>query len=167
VPSHGVVEDQTNAMSQLMAYVDGACRVSNPGLAASSFVVYDGDKEIHTWAVVHPGLNTNNYSEYMALTSLLYIAEAKGWRNMVIYSDSKLVVMQSTGEWAVREEGLKKFANGAAAGLIRGQHALLHMRGHEKDPREALHAGNNRADELCNEVLDSFQAQKGKDGEVV
>lgn len=146
----------------LVAYVDGACRVSNPGLAASSFVLYDEGHEIATWAFVHPGLNTNNFSEYMALLGFLVQAEKKVWKNVLIYSDSKLVVMQSTGQWAVLKEELKKFANTATVMLIRGGHALYHMRGHEKDERIELHAGNNRADELCNEVLDAFQAQKGK-----
>lgn len=144
----------------LTAYVDGACRISNPGLAASSYVVYDGDKEIEAQAVTHPGLNTNNYAEYSALMALLYLADVKGWRRMTIYSDSKLVVLQSTGKWPVKKEYLKKYADTCRALLIRGQHTLVHMRGHEKDEHIELHKGNNRADELCNEVLDAYQAHE-------
>ncbi len=148
----------------ITAYVDGACRVSNPGLAASSYVVYDeGLREIEAQAATHPGLNTNNFAEYSALLAFLYLAENRGWKNVLIYSDSKLVVMQSTGQWAVKEGSLEKFARTAQALLIRGGHDLRHMRGHEKDPRKGLHRGNNRADELCNVVLDEYQRKNGKE----
>ena len=143
----------------LTAFVDGACRISNPGLAASSYVVYEGDVEVEANACTHPGLNTNNFAEYQALLSLLFLAEERGWKSMDIWTDSKLVEMQSKGLWAVKPH-LANFANTAHALLIRGNHQLHHMRGHEKDERESLHQGNNRADELCNEVLDAFQAQK-------
>lgn len=143
-----------------MAYVDGACRKSNPGNASSSYVVYDDNcKELETKAIVHPGKVTNNFSEWMALMMLLLDAEKKGWKALRIYSDSSLVVNQCTGGWAVSSK-FANFANMASALLIRGQHELLHMRGHEKDPRKGLHRGNNRADELCNEALDAFQAKE-------
>lgn len=144
------------------AYVDGACRISNPGLAASSWILYDeGLREIDSEAFIHPGLNTNNFSEYMALLSFLLRADKDGWKNVMIYSDSSLVVNQCTGGWAVSSK-FANFANTASALLIRGSHTLKHMRGHEKDPRKGLHRGNSRADELCNEVLDEFQAKQGE-----
>lgn len=142
------------------AYCDGACRMSNPGYAASSYVVYDDNlKEIEAQAITHPGLNTNNFAEYMALLALLLRAEKIGWKGLRIYSDSSLVVNQCTGGWAVSSK-FANFASTANALLIRGGHKLVHMRGHEKDPRKGLHKGNNRADELCNDVLDKWQAQE-------
>jgi ribonuclease HI len=151
-------------MGHHVAYVDGACRVSNPGLAASSWVLYDvnnaGEQyEIETWAVVHPGLNTNNFAEYMALLGLLLWAEKASVERILIYSDSKLVVEQVNQRWGVAAH-LKNMANMGIVMLIRGKHELRHMRGHDKDPRVELHEGNNRADELCNEVLDEFQAKE-------
>lgn len=143
------------------AFVDGACRISNPGQAASSFVLYEDGKEIDTWAVVHPGLNTNNFAEYMALLGFLIQAKKKGWKNVRVYSDSKLVVMQSTNQWKVKPE-LRNFAQTAHDLLVYGDHEIYHMRGHEKDEHVELHIGNNRADELCNEILDIVQAREGK-----
>jgi ribonuclease HI len=149
----------------MTAYVDGACRRTNPGLAASSYVVYDeGCRELASDAAVHSGLNTNNYAEYMGLLWFLIQAEKVGWRNVTIYSDSSLVVNQCVGGWSVSSK-FANIANTAQALLIRGGHKLFHMRGHEKDPRKGLHRGNNRADELCNKVLDEFQAKEGKNGD--
>ena len=140
-----------------VAFIDGACRKSNPGNASSSYVVYnDNLKEVESKAVVHPGLKTNNFSEYSALLLLLERAEQTGWRGLRIYSDSSLVVNQCNGGWAVSSK-FAEFANTATALLIRGRHELIHMRGHEKDPRKGLHRGNSRADFLCNEILDKKQ----------
>jgi ribonuclease HI len=152
-------------MPSLVAFVDGACRLTNPGLAASSYVVYDeGCRELETHAFVHPGLVTNNFAEYMGLVALLIRAEIAGWKGAAIYSDSSLVVNQCTGGWAVSSK-FSSLAQTAQGLLIRGGHKLYHMRGHEKDPRKGLHRGNNRADELCNKVLDEFQAKEGKNGD--
>ena len=146
----------------LTAYVDGACRISNPGLAASSYVIYDeGCRELEADAFVLSGLKTNNFAEYTGLLFLLNRAEAAGWKGVTIYSDSSLVVNQCVGGWSVSSK-FSNFANTAQALLIRGGHKLYHMRGHEKDPRKGLHRGNSRADELCNEALDEFQAQEGQ-----
>ena len=145
-----------------VAYVDGACRISNPGLAASSYVIYDeGCRELESDAAVLDGLNTNNFAEYKGLLWLLIRAEEAGWRNITIYSDSSLVVNQCVGSWSVSSK-FANFANTAQALLIRGGHKLYHMRGHEKDPRKGLHRGNSRADALCNEALDAFQAKERK-----
>ena len=151
----------------MTCFVDGACRVSNPGLAASSYVIYDeGCRELETGAFVHPSPQTNNFAEYMGLLSFLHRAERAGWKKVTVYSDSSLVVNQCVGGWSVSSK-FANFANAAQAMLTRGDHTLIHMRGHEKDPRKGLHRGNSRADELCNEVLDAWQAQKGQDGEKV
>ena len=146
------------------AYVDGACRISNPGLAASSYVIYDeGCRELETGAFVHPSPQTNNFAEYMGLLTFLLRAENAGWKNVTIYSDSSLVVNQCVGGWSVSSK-FANFANTAQALLIRGGHKLYHMRGHEKDPRKGLHRGNSRADALCNEALDAFQAKEKENG---
>ena len=140
--------------------MDGACRKSNPGNGSSSYVVYDDKlKEVQHRAIVHPGKVTNNFAEYMALLMLLQDAEKVGWKKLRIYSDSSLVVNQCVGGWTISSK-FSNFASTATALLIRGQHELIHMRGHEKDPRKGLHRGNNRADDLCNEVLDAHHAQK-------
>lgn len=145
----------------MIAFTDGACRQSNPGLAASSWVLYDGIglqwKELHNSAVVHSGLNTNNYAEYQGLLMLLhYLDNMTKFTGVTIYSDSQLVVKQVNREWGSKPP-LASYADTAYTLLLRGGHTLKHMRGHNKDERIELHFGNDRADLLCNQVLDEYQ----------
>lgn len=148
----------------MLAFCDGACRVSNPGLAASSWVLYVGKasvfgpawQELRSDAAVHPGLNTNNYAEYQGLLMLLHYLGTSKFTGVTIYSDSQLVVKQVNREWGSKPP-LASYADTAYTLLLRGGHTLKHMRGHNKDERIELHFGNDRADLLCNQVLDEYQ----------
>ena len=144
----------------MTAYIDGACHGSNPGRASSAYVVYDSHlREIATKAVAHARPETNNFAEYMALLILLRKAKKMGWKDMTIYSDSRLVVMQCTESWSVSS----KFADFAALAsdlLWKGRHKLIHMKGHGRDPRKGLHRGNDRADALCDLILDDVLRKK-------
>ena len=141
----------------MVGFCDGACRVSNPGLAASSWVLYDdASKEYTSDAIVLPGLQTNNYAEYKGLIMLLGYLYNMKFKGVTIYSDSQLVVKQVNREWSANPP-LNSYADTAYTLLVKGGHTLLHMRGHNKDERTYLHYGNDRADELCNLVLDQYQ----------
>lgn len=140
----------------MMGFCDGACRQSNPGLAASSWVLYEGQVVECYSAVVHPGLNTNNFAEYKGLLDLLSYLTLVGITGVTIYSDSQLVVKQVNREWNSKPP-LTSYADEAYTLLVRGNHSLHHMRGHNKDERTELHFGNDRADLLCNQVLDEYQ----------
>lgn len=137
-------------MSNLTAYTDGACRLSNPGLCAAGFIIYDGGIEIHRRCRVLDGMNTNNVSEYTGMIDLLEWANILKLRGMTIHCDSMLVVNQSQGRWAVKPE-LEKYAARCFDLLTRGGHTLLHVKGHDGD------AGNEAVDRLCNETLDQHQ----------
>ena len=90
-------------------YTDGASR-SNPGLSASGYKAFDASHKLLLKGAFFNGIKTNNEAEYLALISgLEKVAEEFGFKNDVMaYSDSKLMSMQLSGEYKVREDGLKK-----------------------------------------------------------
>lgn len=81
-------------------YVDGACS-GNPG--PMRIAVFSDDLKIETVIPVLSG--TNNIAEYKALIYALAIAQnIEG--DIIIKSDSKLVVEQVNGNWKVKDQKL-------------------------------------------------------------
>lgn len=135
----------------ITAYCDGACRKGNPGICAGAFIVYyvkDGKQHLIYEEGFWLGQGTNNHAEYSALRHLLQWLD--NWKNVTIYCDSKLVVEQVNGRWRISDQ-MKHYFNSCYGLFVRGQHQLIHIDGHSGIE------GNQRADELCNEVLDDFE----------
>jgi ribonuclease HI len=132
----------------LIAFTDGAVRVSNPGVASSAWVLYKDGNLVHKQGRVLEGLQTNNVAEYSALLDFLKWAEANAVRNVVIHCDSMLVVEQTNQRWKCDKPELKSMMGLAYGLLVRGSHVLKHCKGH------AGVVGNEAADALCNAVLD-------------
>jgi ribonuclease HI len=131
------------------AYCDGACRVSNPGICSCAFVIYKDEIEVHTEGkYLGPELLSNNFAEYQGLILLLEFLYTRSIRNVVIYTDSELVVNQTLGKWEVKQPDLKVLATKCYGLLVQGCHVLKHIKGHDGNK------GNVRADEICNAVLD-------------
>jgi len=91
-------------------YVDGCCEPVNPGgIATYGFVVYVGSKKVYEEnGVIGVGALgddvSNNVAEYIALINALkYILDSR-FRNkeIIIFSDSQLVVRQIKGRYRVR-----------------------------------------------------------------
>ena len=140
----------------LTAYVDGACRVSNPGMCSCAFVLFDNGVNIaEDVRYLGPELHTNNYAEYQGLILLLEWLYVHNTRNVVIHSDSKLVVNQTLHNWECNGD-LKPLMSKAYGLLVQGCHVLKHIKGHEGN------LGNERADELCNAVLDIHKEEYEK-----
>ena len=136
------------------AYTDGACRVSNPGICSCAWVVYTGEDEgFFGGLYLGPELHTNNYAEYQGLILLLEFLYTRSIRNVVIYTDSELVVNQTLGKWEVKQPDLKVLATKCYGLLVQGCHVLKHIKGHDGNK------GNERADELCNECLDAHMEE--------
>ena len=135
----------------LMVYIDGACEPVNPGGTGSyGLIVRDGDKVlISLGAVVGRGKTmSNNVAEYSGLIAFLkwYIAGVKSGNGPpVVHSDSKLLVMQMTGEWKARG-GLYLPWHTAAKGLICQHHLSIRFKW---IPREE----NTEADELSKRAI--------------
>jgi ribonuclease HI len=138
----------------LKAYTDGACRGGNPGFASCAWVLYNGDKEVASNAeYLGPDLRTNNYAEYSGLYRLLLHLYREDIEGVVIHCDSKLVVNQVNHSWAIRKEDLRLLSTYCYGMLTRGGHRLEHIKGHSGN------TGNDRADQLCNAVLDAHKEE--------
>jgi ribonuclease HI len=140
----------------LTSYTDGACRVSNPGICSCAFVLYGlPGGEYSQVKYLGPELHTNNYAEYQGLILLLEWLYAQSIRNVVIHCDSKLVVNQTLHNWECNGD-LRPLMSKAYGLLVQGCHALKHIKGHEGNK------GNERADELCNAMLDIHKEEYEK-----
>jgi ribonuclease HI len=138
-------------MPNLLAYTDGACRVSNPGVCSCAFVLYDSKmqgQEISQAKYLGPEFHTNNYAEYQGLILLLTYLYMHSFRNVVIHCDSELVVNQVNQKWEINQPDLKVLAMKCYGLLVQGCHVLKHIKGHDGN------IGNERADAMCNAMLD-------------
>ncbi len=86
-------------------YTDGASR-GNPGKSASSFVVAEDGKVIY-FSSSYIGIDTNNVAEYKAIIAAMKFCIESGIKEVIITSDSKLVISQLTGAYRVKSEHLK------------------------------------------------------------
>jgi ribonuclease HI len=137
-----------------IAYTDGACRISNPGLCSCAWVLYeDGIEVAHDSRYLGHQPHTNNYAEYMGLTLLLEHLYRYTIKNVRIYSDSALVVNQVNGRWNCNFLETRQMVAKIYGLLEQGGHSLHHIKGHEG------YVGNERADYLCNEVLDEHMEE--------
>lgn len=130
---------------QLTINIDGGSR-GNPGPAGAGVVVRDERGRALFEGGFFLGELTNNGAEYNALLHALRIAA--GWPDaeLVILSDSELLVRQITGEYRVRSADLAPLFDQAQRQLLRrGQWQIRHVR------REH----NARADELANRAMDA------------
>ncbi len=138
----------------LRIHTDGASR-GNPGKAAYAYVIEpeDGDPIEEAGSL---GTMTNNQAEYIALVRALEHALELGPQNqLLIHSDSELLVKQMSGEYRVKNEELRDLFDQATALRKRFQGAVTirHVRRRE----------NSRADALCNEVLDGTRLSSVRD----
>lgn len=124
--------------------VDGGAR-GNPGPAGCGVVlqVEGGEREEHA---VFIGETTNNVAEYAALLAALRRALEIGVVDLVVRSDSELLVRQLNGSYRVRAAHLQPLWRRARALMDRfGRVELVAVR------REA----NTAADRLANQAIDT------------
>jgi len=123
---------------------DGGSR-GNPGPGASAFVLLDpSGREVEARGE-YLGAVTNNVAEYQALIAGLEAAARHGVRSLEVHMDSELVVRQMTGEYRVKNEGLKPLHRRAQA----ARQAIATVRF-----TAVRREHNARADQLVNETLD-------------
>jgi ribonuclease HI len=94
----------TNAMSDLMAYVDGGS-FGNPGPSGIGVVISgspDGTIRIAKWI----GQQDNNVAEYVALLEALQCALGLKAKALRVFSDSEVMVKQMSGEYTCRSPRL-------------------------------------------------------------
>lgn len=88
----------------LLIYTDGACS-GNPGPMGLGIVVKGEKKKSYS---LYAGVGTNNRAEYLAVLEALKIAKKMKEKEVVIRSDSKLVMEQLRGNYKVKNKELKE-----------------------------------------------------------
>ncbi|MGP8124294.1 MAG: reverse transcriptase-like protein [Nitrososphaerales archaeon] len=78
----------------------------NPGTGTYGFVIYDGEKKVAEGEGLAGYDVTNNYAEYTALVEALgKLKDLKAEGDIVIRSDSQLLVGQMSKGWGVKGGG--------------------------------------------------------------
>lgn len=128
----------------LVMHIDGGAR-GNPGPAGAGVVLTREDGALLHESAHWLGTQTNNAAEYHALIRGLERAARFKPGQILIHSDSELLVRQLTGEYRVRNVGLQPLFEQAQLLLVKtGRWQIRHVR------REQ----NKRADELANIAMD-------------
>ncbi len=115
---------------KVYAYTDGAAR-GNPGESASGYHLLDGAHRLLERRAFYNGICTNNVAEYRAVVAALKKAlELFGAEtDIVVVSDSNLVINQLSGRYKIRSQNLKALNKEAGDLLSRFKgHRLLNVR---------------------------------------
>ena len=84
-------------------YIDGLAEPSNPGTGTYAFVMYDGGRRVAEGSGLAGREVTSNFAEYTALAEALKKLKGLGVEgDVLIRSDSKLLVGQMSGGWKVK-----------------------------------------------------------------
>jgi probable phosphoglycerate mutase len=140
---------------RLVVEADGGSR-GNPGPAAYGAVVREAATgEVLVELADHLGVTTNNVAEYTGLLEALRAAvEIDPDAEIEARLDSKLVVEQMSGRWAIKNEALRRIALQARDVVPREQVTFTWV------PRER----NKAADALANESMDAVE--RGRSGTI-
>ncbi len=126
-------------------FTDGGSR-GNPGPAAYGFVLEDEHGEVIAAEGKAIGRATNNVAEYSAVVAGLERALELGLDDVVVVSDSELVVKQMRGEYKIKNEALRGLSLDVAS---------LARRVGTVEYTNVRRAENELADRLVNEARDA------------
>jgi ribonuclease HI len=129
---------------KIVIYTDGAAR-GNPGPAAIGVVLKDAAGNTVATVCRALGVRTNNQAEYTAVIAGVEKAINLGAKEVVLKSDSELVVRQLMGQYKVKNADLKEMYQKVVT--LTGKLAKFSA---VNIPREQ----NKQADALCNQALD-------------
>lgn len=134
----------TESKKPWLLMVDGAAR-GNPGEAGCGAAILDENGDLVRKLSRYLGRTTNNVAEYEGLLMGLEALLQLGQKNVIVQSDSQLMVRQLNGEYRVKDEKLKVLFQ-RAMGLLRqfGAYRIVHVH------REM----NKLADRLANLGID-------------
>ena len=141
------------AVGRLVVACDGAAR-GNPGPAGIGVEIRTPDGVIVDRIARGIGVATNNVAEYTAAIEGLRRAAQLGAREVVLRSDSRLLVQQLLGRFKVKNPVLQRLHRDAESILIGFDRARI-----EHVPRER----NREADRLANVGVDAWLAERGGD----
>ncbi len=134
-------------------YTDGASR-GNPGNSAWAYIILNNGI-IGTKNSGFCKFATNNQAEYTAVIHALSDAEKQGFKDILLYSDSQLIIRQLRGEYQVRDRCLRHLYMKTMAIVKKFDSVSF-----ENVPRSNKNI--SIADEMCNETLDRVQKEGAK-----
>jgi ribonuclease HI len=130
-------------------HIDGAAR-GNPGRAGVGVLILRPDGQVVERVHRSIGEATNNVAEYQALLLALERAQALGYAEIEVYSDSELLVRQLQGRYQVKHPALRELY-----AMAREHIGRFRRFGIEHVPREE----NAEADALANRAIDEADRQ--------
>lgn len=102
-----VQEAKEPAPPIIRIYTDGSCH-PNPGPAGCGVVLISSqggiDTRLETLEIALPTKMTNNEAEYMGVIEGLKLASQRGYRKVIVHSDSELVLKQLAGSYKIGEK---------------------------------------------------------------
>ena len=128
------------------AWIDGGAR-GNPGEAGFG-VVFEipgagGAETVEIYGYL--GRATNNVAEYAALIAALAFTARRGLAELILHSDSELLVRQLAGRYKVKAPHLRRLHERA----LRMRRAIPRL-----ELRHVRREGNRDADRLVNRAID-------------
>jgi len=126
-------------------YIDGAAR-GNPGEAGIGINIKDAKGKPLRQLYKYIGQATNNIAEYTALIYGLQEALIMALTNVVVHSDSELLVKQLNGEYRVKNANLRPYFE-QFLHLKRGFSSL--------DVKQISREQNKESDKLANQAIDA------------
>jgi probable phosphoglycerate mutase len=132
-------------VSAITAYIDGGAR-GNPGPAGYGVRIETDEGTLIEEFSESIGVATNNVAEYRGLLAALEWARARGHREVLIRSDSLLLVQQMLGNYKVKNAGLQPL------------HARARLLAHEIGRVRFEHVRREKnadADRLANAAMDA------------
>lgn len=126
-------------------FIDGASR-GNPGPSGIGVAFCDSDNKVVKRLFKFIGHTTNNSAEYSALIYALQEALIDRYDNVIINSDSELLVKQLNGEYKVKNENIKYYYD-LFMNLRRGFCSI--------EVNHINRENNSMADKLANKAIDS------------
>jgi ribonuclease HI len=128
----------------IVAYIDGGAR-GNPGPAGYGVRIEQPDGTLVAEFSEPIGVATNNVAEYRGLLAALEWARAHGHTQLLVRSDSLLLVQQMLGRYRVKNAGLQPLhAQAQRLAAQVGRVAYEHVG----------RASNAHADRLANAAMD-------------
>ena len=91
----------STSLQTYIGFVDGSCR-STRNVSSAAWVIYSPSDELVSMHGVSLGQTTNNIAEYSAVIELLFESISFGIRSLIVRLDSKLVVLQLSRVYAIR-----------------------------------------------------------------
>ena len=99
-------DSSTNEAERWTIQTDGSSAQKRGGVGV---VISTPDGEVLKYEVQLKFPTTNNEAEYEGILTGLRLGKALGAKNLLVQSDSKLVIRQIKGEYEAKEERMQKY----------------------------------------------------------